>query len=136
MLNHILIRKAAYRTILRSEDFCDSVLATDPKIRYVGVYLNENYSYKFRKNASRILTEDENMISVKTEVVRASLRRYLSEKVGEPIYALTQYPKVKLITIHFLTTNLILISAEPDARHEKIIERTLKLVGTYGKSLE
>ena len=121
--------------ILRSEDFCDLVLELDDKIRYVGVYLNENYTYKFQKNAPRYLTEEENMISVKTEVVRASLRRYLAEKVGEPIYAMTKYPKVKLITIHFLTTNLLLVSTEPNAYHDEIISNAVHLVETHGRSL-
>lgn len=121
--------------ILRSEDFCDLFLSIDDKIRYVGVYLNENYAYKFQKNIRHYLTEEENMISVKTEVVRSSLRRYLAEKVGGPVYALTQYPKVKLITVHFMATNLLLISTEPDADHDKIIGKAVGLINTHGKSL-
>ncbi|GEM_PF-2352298 len=121
---------------MRPEDFCDLVLGLDGKIRYAGLYLNENYSYKLQKNIHQYFTDEENMISVKTEVVRASLRRYMSEKVGEPIYAMTQYLKVKLITVHFMNTNLLLISAEPDANHDNIIKKALDLVKTHGQSLE
>lgn len=75
------------------------------------------------------------MVSVKTEVVRASLRRYLSDKVGEPIYAMTEYPKVKLITIHFLGTNLLLISTDPSANHDGIIKKALELIQKHGPVL-
>ena len=121
---------------LRAEDFCELVLGLDKKIRYAGIYLNEIYSYKLQKNIEQYFSDEENMISVKTEVVRASLRRYMSEKVGEPIYAMTKYPKVKLITIHFMATNLLLISAEPDANHDEIIRKAIDLVGIHGQSIE
>ncbi len=121
---------------MRPEDFCDLVLGLDKKIRYAGLYLNENYSYKLQKNIQQYFTDEENMISVKTEVVRASLRRYMSEKVGEPIYAMTRYPKVKLITLHFMNTNLLLISAEPDANHDDVIRKAMDLIKKHGPSLE
>ncbi|MDE1830255.1 MAG: hypothetical protein KGI25_08030 [Thaumarchaeota archaeon] len=121
---------------LRPEDLCDLVLALDGRIRYAGVYLNENYTYKLQKNIHQYFSDEENTISVKTEVVRASLRRYMAEKVGEPIYAMTQYPKVKLITMHFMNTNLLLISTEPDANHDDIIRKALELVKKYAPVLE
>ncbi|MDE1763772.1 MAG: hypothetical protein KGH88_05970 [Thaumarchaeota archaeon] len=121
---------------MRSEEFCDLILSIDMKIRYAGVYLNENFSYKLQKNIERYFSDEENMISVKTEVVRASLRRYMSEKVGEPIYAMTKYPKVNLITLHFMDTNLVLISTEPDADNNSIIRRALDMIKTHGKSME
>ena len=121
---------------MKSEDFCDLILSIDKKVRYVGVYLNEIFSYKVQKNTVQYFTDDENSISVKTEVVRASLRRYLAEKVGEPIYAMTKYPKVSLVTLHFMETNLVLISMEPDADHNYIIGKALEILKAHGSSLE
>ncbi len=121
---------------MKSEDFCDLVLSIDNKVRYVGVYLNENFTYRIQKNTRQYFTAEENSISVKTEVVRASLRRYMAEKVGEPIYAMTKYPKVSLVTFHFMQTNLVLISIEPDANHDDIIGKALKLLKTHSEFLE
>ncbi|MGI0046292.1 MAG: hypothetical protein ACREBB_03780 [Nitrosotalea sp.] len=121
---------------MKADDFCDLVLSIDEKIRYVCVYLDERVSYRLQKNVESYFTDDENMVSVKTEVVRASMRRYMVEKLGEPIFSITQYPKVKMITFHFMVTNLILMSTEPDANQDYIVEKTLALVEAHGSSLE
>lgn len=121
---------------MKVEDFCDLVLSIDGKIRYVGVYLDEQIHYKLQKDVKTYFTEEEGMVSVKTEVVRASMRRYMSEKIGEPIFSITQYPKVKMITFHLPPANLVLMSTEPDANHDSIINKTMKLIKAYNNSLE
>lgn len=117
-------------------DNCDLVLSIDGKIRYVGVYLDEQIHYKLQKGVKSHFTEEEEVISVKTEVVRASMRRYMSEKIGEPIFSITQYPKVKMITFHLPPANLVLMSTEPDANHDAIINKTLELIKANDSSLE
>lgn len=131
-----LIHDDEFIGCLRPEDLCDLVLALDAEIRYAGVFLNQNYTCKLQKNAEQYFSDDENAISVRIEAVRASFRRYMAEKVGEPIYAMTCYPKVKLITIHFMRTNLLLISTEPGANHDEIICKALALVEKYGPHLD
>ncbi len=117
------------------EDFCDLVLLIDKKIRYVGIYLDERIQHKLQKGVKSYLTDDENMVSIKSEVVRASMRRYMAEKLGEPIFSITQYPKVKMITFHFMSANLVLMSTEPDADQDYIIGKTLTLIKDLGSSL-
>lgn len=117
-------------------EFCDLILSVDKKIRYVGVYHNENVYHKLQKNVKSYFTDEENMISVKTEVVRASMRRYMVEKLGEPIFSITKYPKVTMVTFHCMVTNLVLLSIEPDVNPDDVINKVLGMIKTHGDSLE
>ncbi|NHI02500.1 hypothetical protein DYY67_0539 [Candidatus Nitrosotalea sp. TS] len=116
-------------------EFCDLILATNKKIRYVGVYHDEKIYHKLQKNVKSHFTDEENMISVKTEVVRASMRRYMVEKLGEPIFSITMYPKVIMVTFHFMATNLVLLSMEPNVNTDDIINKIQNLIKTHGYSL-
>ena len=116
-------------------EFCDLVLAVDKRIRYVGVYYNENVYHKLQKNVQSHFTDEEDMISVRTEVVRASMRRYMVEKLGEPIFSITKYPKVTMVTFHFMMTNLVMLSIEPDVNPDDIINKVSDMIKTHGESL-
>lgn len=116
-------------------EFCDLVLAMDKRIRYVGVYHNENVYHKLQKNVKSYFTDEEDMISVRTEVVRASMRRYMVEKLGEPIFSITKYPKVTMVTFHFMITNLVMLSIEPDVNPDDIINKVSGMIKTHGESL-
>jgi hypothetical protein len=116
-------------------EFCDLVLAVDKRIRYVGVYHNENVYHKLQKNVKSYFTDEEDMISVRTEVVRASMRRYMVEKLGEPIFSITKYPKVTMVAFHFMMTNLVMLSIEPDVNPDDIINKISGMIKTHGESL-
>jgi len=116
-------------------EFCDLVLAADKRIRYVGVYYNENVYHKLQKNVQSHFTDEEDMVSVRTEVVRASMRRYMVEKLGEPIFSITKYPKVTMVTFHFMMTNLVMLSIEPDVNPDDIINKVSGMIKTHGESL-
>ena len=116
-------------------EFCDLVLAADKRIRYVGMYYNENVYHKLQKNVQSHFTDEEDMISVRTEVVRASMRRYMVEKLGEPIFSITKYPKVTMVTFHFMMTNLVMLSIEPDVNPDDIINKVSGMIKTHGESL-
>jgi hypothetical protein len=116
-------------------EFCDLVLAADKRIRYVGVYHNENVYHKLQKNVQSYFTDEEDMVSVRTEVVRASMRRYMVEKLGEPIFSITKYPKVTMVTFHFMMTNLVMLSIEPDVNPDDIINKVSGMIKTHGESL-
>ncbi|MGH2611451.1 MAG: hypothetical protein ACRDFB_00205 [Rhabdochlamydiaceae bacterium] len=117
-------------------EFCDLILSVDNKIRYVGAYFNETVYHKLQKNLKSYFTDEEETISVKTEVVKASMRRYMVEKLGEPIFSITKYPKVTMITFHFMVTNLVLMSIEPDADSDDIINKVSDMIKTHGASLK
>lgn len=116
-------------------EFCDLILATNEKIRYVGVYHDEKAYHKLQKNVTSHFTDEENMVSIKTEVVRASMRRYMVEKLGEPIFSITKYPKVIMVTFHFMVTNLVLLSMEPDVNTDDLVNKVLNMIKTHGNSL-
>lgn len=116
-------------------EFCDLILATSEKIRYVGVYHDEKAYHKLQKNVKSHFTDEENTVSVKTEVVRASMRRYMVEKLGEPIFSITKYPKVTMITFHFMVTNLVLLSMEPNVNTDEIVTKVQHLIKIHGDSL-
>jgi len=56
------------------------------------------------------------------------LRKSLSSKTGKGKYAMTEYEKIKRITIPLDDEHLLLITTEVEADHAQIISNVLKLL--------
>jgi hypothetical protein len=61
--------------------------------------------------------------------MRWDMRKHLSYKIGNPIYAYAEYEKIKQIGLPLNNTDLLLISLEPDADHEKVIKFVREKMG-------
>ncbi|NIP61593.1 MAG: hypothetical protein GWN01_05920 [Nitrosopumilaceae archaeon] len=55
-------------------------------------------------------------------------RGNLAHKIGNEKFSMTEYDKIKQISIPLNGKNLLLISTDLDANHNKIIERSLGLI--------
>jgi hypothetical protein len=55
------------------------------------------------------------------------LRNALAPKVGKGRYSMTEYEKIKRMTIP-LEDHLLLVTTEVDADHSKVIDSVLKLL--------
>ena len=61
-------------------------------------------------------------------VGRWGLRKSLTSKTGRGIYAMTEYEKLKRITIPLDDDHLLVVTTEVDADHANIISKTLNLI--------
>jgi len=62
-------------------------------------------------------------------------RGNLAHRIGEAVYSITEYEKIKQITIPIGKTNLLLISTEVNANHSKILEKVCALINEHFRGL-
>ena len=80
---------------------CKEILDLDSKIRFAGV-CDDSGEIKHggqREGITNLLSPDETKRSNIQAVARWALRNSLSSKVGKGKYAMTEYEKIKRITI-------------------------------------
>jgi hypothetical protein len=112
------------------EKLCKEIMDLDPKIRYAGV-CDESGDRKYggqREGVPNLLSTEETKRSNVQALARWALRNSLSPKIGKGKYSMTEYEKIKRITIPLENSHLLLISTEVDADHAKITDRVLKLI--------
>ena len=112
------------------EKLCKDILNIDSKIRYAGIS-DESGERKYggqREGVQNLLSLDETKRSNIQALARWALRNSLSPKIGKGKYSITEYEKIKRITIPLENSHLLLITTEIDADDRKIIDRILMLI--------
>ena len=111
------------------EDFCHEILRLEPGVRFAGI-ADANGEIRFggeRVGITRLFTSEETKRSILQAIDRWKLRDNLAHKIGKCKYSMAEYEKLKRITIPIDETHLLLVSTEPFADHQKIIENILRL---------
>jgi len=119
------------------ERFCNEVMCINSKIRFAAV-LNrngKNIAGGYRENTSSLLSNNEVKMSLYYAFKRWENRGNLAHRIGETVYSITEYEKVKQITIPIGKTRLLLISTEVNANHSKILEKVSVLINEYLQGL-
>jgi len=113
------------------EQLGNQILNFDKTIRFVEIYHKGKKYRKLRKGVESYLNQEETEQSINDAILRWKTRVNLSSKLGEPIYAMAEYKKIKRITIPFPKDGLILVSLEPDGFHEIIIKELIEILLKY-----
>lgn len=112
------------------DQVCKSILEIDPKIRFAGI-CDETGETKYggmRQGLTSLLSPQESQKSNLQAVGRWGLRKSLTSRTGKGIYAITEYEKLKRITIPLDDDHLLVVTTEVDADHSNIIGKTLQLI--------
>jgi hypothetical protein len=80
-----------------------------------------------REGLQNLLTPEETKESISDAITRWETRKKLSGKLGDPLYAMAIYKKVKRITLPINQKGLILVSMDPSGYHEVIIDEIVEL---------
>ncbi len=118
-------------TPINYEKFCDEVFKLDKKIRFVGIFDSRFNLIKMREGLQSYLSNEETQFSIIDTFSKWRTRQGLAKKLGEPLYAMAEYEKVKRITIPINDDGLILVSAEPSVNHETITKEILSIRDKY-----
>lgn len=113
------------------EKFCDEVFKVDKDIRFVGIFDRRFRLLRMRKGVQSLLTGEETQNSILDTASRWRTRQGLAKKLGDPLYALAEYKKVKRITIPINDEGLILVSTELSVNHEIIMKKIIDLRDKY-----
>ena len=105
------------------DELCKEILKIDPKVRFAGV-CDESGEIRYggqRPGVKNLLTPEESKKSMLQAMARWGFRDSLSPKIGKGKYSMTEYEKIKRITIPLDDTHLLLVTTEVNADHAKII---------------
>ena len=103
---------------------CQEILEFDSNIRFVGISQNNGkfLAGAFNSNVEYVVDKEEYKMSLHYAHQRWDTRKTLAHKIGKPLYAFAEYEKIKQIGFPLNDTDLLLLSLDPGADHEKIIK--------------
>jgi hypothetical protein len=119
-----------YLTAMDLDRLCKDILGLESKIRFAGVCddSGEIKNGGQRQGVTNLLSLEETKRSNLQAIARWALRESLSSKVGKGRYAMAEYEKIKRMTFPVEENRLLLVTAEVDADHNKIIRDILAML--------
>jgi len=119
------------------EGFCNNVRKLNEKIRFAAI-LDKNgkrLGGGYRAKVSSYLNPTEVNQSLNLALKRWKNRDKLSNRIGHARFSLTEYEKVKQLTIPIGKTHLLLLSTEIDVNHTKLLQMICVLIDQYFRGL-
>jgi len=115
------------------EGFCTNVKNLNEKIRFAAVLdlTGKRIGGGYSENVSSHLSLAEVKQSMQYAIKRWENRDRLSHRIGHPRYSLTEYEKVKQITIPIGKNHILLLSTEVTVDHVKLLEKICSLIDQY-----
>lgn len=113
-----------------AEEFCSSVLALDDAIRFAGVANADGTAvrFKYRAGLTPLLSAEETAKSMLQAVLRSGTRFTLEDRLGECLYTISIYKKVKRVTVTLRPPTItdkrygiLMISMDNSASHDAIL---------------
>ncbi len=116
---------------MNNDEICNTLLKTNEAIRFVGV-LGRNgdlVAGGHNSGIEQLLAPDEVKMSIHYAAKRWETRRNMSHRVGNAKYSITEYDKVKQISIPLSDSELLLISTDTKTDFKEIIGSVNKILG-------
>jgi len=116
---------------MNHEEICNALLGTNKAIRFAGI-LGRNgdlVAGNYNPNVEKLLTPEEVKMSLHYAAKRWETRRNMSHRIGNAKYSVTEYDKVKQISIPLSGTELLLISADTGSDFKEILDSVNKILG-------
>ena len=112
------------------DKFCKDVLDIDRGIRFtaLGNRNGELIGSSMRQDVQSLLDPQEVKMSIYHAYLRNETRKNLAHRIGKEKYSMTEYEKIKRITVPMTKDQLLLVSTEIDVDHVKIINQIFKLI--------
>ena len=117
------------------EKLCNDVLAIDDSLRFATVYTKSGdvIGGGLRKDKEGLLIPEEATMSLYYSKHMFDIRKNLQHIIGKEKYSMTEFAKVKMISVPLPDDDLLLISIEPTSDHFKMINHMLKVVENHSK---
>ena len=109
---------------------CSQIVELDENVRFAGILGKDGRlkGEKYNKNRKMLLSESEAKMSMHYAFDRWEKRKHLSHKIGNERYSMTLYDKVKQFSIPLNDNELLLISTEPEFKHDLFLSQVLELL--------
>ncbi len=107
---------------------CKEILAIDPNVRFAVAFREgERLGGGYRDNVSSLLSPDEVNTSLSYACQRWETRKNLAHRIGKAKISITEYEKVKQITLPVDEKTLLLVSLETNVEYFRVVEILLNL---------
>ncbi len=107
---------------------CKEILAIDPNERFAVAFREgERLGGGYRDNVSSLLSPEEVNTSLSYACQRWETRKNLAHRIGKAKISITEYEKVKQITMPVDEKTLLLVSLETNVDHFRVVEILLNL---------
>jgi hypothetical protein len=115
-------------TFTSPQDFLRHVLAIDTSIRFAGLADSKGTKahHMYREGLKPLLSPEETDKSMLQAVIRNGMRSTLEDKIGECVYVLGVYKKVKRVTIPLhppvvKERGILMVSLDLDSDHDTVL---------------
>ena len=107
---------------------CKEILSIDPNVRFAVAFREgERLGGGYRDNVSSLLSPDEVNTSLSYACQRWETRKSLAHRIGKAKISITEYEKVRQITMPVDEKTLLLVSLETNVDHFRVVEILLNL---------
>ena len=107
---------------------CKEILAIDPNVRFAVAFREgERLGGGYRDNVSSLLSPEEVNTSLSYACQRWETRKNLAHRIGKAKFSITDYEKVRQITLPVDEKTLLLVSLETNVDHFRVVEILLNL---------
>ena len=107
---------------------CKEILAIDPNVRFAVAFREgERLGGGYRDNVSSLLSPEEVNTSLSYACQRWETRKNLAHRIGKAKISITEYEKVRQITLPVDEKTLLLVSLETNVDHFRVVEILLNL---------
>ncbi len=107
---------------------CKEILAIDPNVRFAVAFREgERLGGGYRDNVSSLLSPDEVNTSLSYACQRWETRKNLAHRIGKAKFSITEYEKVRQITLPVDEKTLLLVSLETNVEYFRVVEILLNL---------
>ncbi len=115
--------------ISTENQFCNKILNIDSDIRFVGILCKcgRLKAYNRKKGMIPQLNVQETKLVQREALLKAKMNHVFDKKLGKTNWSIELRERVKWITVYF-NSDLILLSTEISADHDKIVEKILSIL--------
>ena len=107
---------------------CKEILAIDPNVRFAVAFREgERLGGGYRDNVSSLLSPEEVNTSLSYACQRWETRKNLAHRIGNAKISITEYEKVRQITLPVDEKTLLLVSLETNVEYFRVVEILLNL---------
>jgi len=107
---------------------CKEILSIDPNVRFAVAFREgERLGGGYRDNVSSFLSPDEVNTSLSYACQRWETRKNLAHRIGKAKFSITEYEKVRQITLPVDEKTLLLVSLETNVEYFRVVEILLNL---------
>jgi hypothetical protein len=115
------------KSTINYEYFCDEVLAIDNMIRFVGIFVNDEFYSKMQEGKKSRLTEEEVQKSLRHGILRWKSSELFSAKTGKLRCQVAKYDHLFQITLPLSDSVMCLMSTESNVDPFKIAEKVTEI---------